>query len=89
MFIKKKGKKMIIAYVPKLKSNYAFNTDVQSAVEYFCGNVLNLSNKDYFLASIFFPHKTYSKYSTTCIQTKVLKKGYSFKIGTSIKLKDS
>ena len=77
---------MIDLIVPQNKNIFRFTTDIQSAVEYFCINVLNMTYED---CSFSHPvdtgnKKKYANYSVCIVKTSVHKNGYKFQIGTRI-----
>lgn len=81
---------MIDLIVPAHKNIYRFYTMngdvVQSAVEYWCINVMNLTYDDciFSLPIDTGNKKKYQKYSVTMVKSIVTKKSYKFELGSYI-----
>lgn len=77
---------MLDLIIPQNKNIFRFTTDVQSALEYFCINVLNLTYEDCIFSGPIYTgsKKKFNKYAVCIVKTKVTKKGYKFELGTKI-----
>ena len=80
----------------KRKIIYRFNTDIQSAVEYFCVAIIGFNyGKDGALFSFDTSQthrvienngKRFEHFLTTFVKTKVSKKGYRYEMGSGIEM---
>lgn len=71
---------MIDAIVPKLKTIYRFDTDIQCIVENFCHNVLNLTNRTFMMSVRATEYPEYKKYHIVNVNGRIVKKTYKYKI---------
>jgi hypothetical protein len=73
---------MIDLIIPKNKNIFRFTTEVQSAVEHFCINVLNMTYDDVIFSDPIYTgnQKKFSKFSVCIVKATVFKKRYKFVI---------
>jgi len=67
---------MIDLIIPKNKNIFRFTTEIQSVVEHFCINVLNLTYEDCIFSDPIYTgsKKKFSKFSVCIVKAKILKK---------------